>query len=77
MVAMADHDHSVGELECQLEMLSNQTLMLLQDSEGPRDTLDWRCGKDWITAHYHVRCPTEVLSIKGQTRQTSHGWHGF
>lgn len=69
VVAVADHDHSVGELERQLEMLSSRAqkeLVLLhrEDSPGPRDTLDWLSRRDWITAHYHVRCPADVLSPK-------------
>lgn len=71
VVAVADHDHSVGELERQLEMLSSRAqkeLVLLhrEDSPGPRDTLDWLSRRNWITAHYHVRCPADVLSRKTQ-----------
>lgn len=71
VVAVADQGPAVRELERQVEKLSSRAqkeLVLLHrehgSESGPRDTVEWLGQRNWITAHYHIRCSREVFASK-------------
>ncbi|XP_046368567.2 patatin-like phospholipase domain-containing protein 7 isoform X1 [Haliotis rufescens] len=69
IVAQADHDHTVGTVEKELEGIAiraQKELVLLhrEDAETPRRTADWLNARDWCSHHHHIRCPPRVFSKK-------------
>ncbi|XP_064650048.1 patatin-like phospholipase domain-containing protein 7 [Lineus longissimus] len=75
IVGRADGDHSVGNVEKQLENIgvrAQKELILLhqEDAEKPdkRMTVLWLNARGWCSSHHHIRCPKRVFSRKSQEK---------
>lgn len=66
IVALADQEPSVGQVEKQLERLSIRTqkelILLHKDStEKPKNTVKWLNIRSWCSSHHHIRCPKRMF----------------
>ena len=73
IVALAEHEPSVGFVEKQLEHLAIRTqkeLILLhrQDAEKPKDTVKWLNIRSWCSSHHHIRCPKRMFALKSPSK---------
>uniref|UniRef100_T2MAW3 lysophospholipase n=1 Tax=Hydra vulgaris TaxID=6087 RepID=T2MAW3_HYDVU len=71
IVGRVDEDPQVGKLEEQLERMTlvraQKDLILLHDEESfvqPTNTLEWLNAREWVSAHYHIRCPKKIFKRK-------------
>ena len=78
ILAVADQDPKVGEIEKQVDRVgvrAQKELVLLyrpidpnSKSEGthnpPRNTAVWLNNRDWVTMHHHIRCKNRIFSRK-------------
>ncbi|CAG2107703.1 unnamed protein product, partial [Medioppia subpectinata] len=67
MIALADQEPSVGDVEKQLEHLAVRTqkeLVLLHkpDSLKPKNTVLWLNMRSWCSSHHHIRCPKRMFT---------------
>ncbi|CAG2166134.1 unnamed protein product [Oppiella nova] len=67
MIALADQEPSVGNVEKQLEHLAVRTqkeLVLLHkpDSLKPQNTVLWLNMRSWCSSHHHIRCPKRMFT---------------
>ncbi|KAG8196154.1 hypothetical protein JTE90_007885 [Oedothorax gibbosus] len=73
IVALADHEPAVGEMEKELEHFAVRTqkeLVLLHRDERikPRNTVAWLNMRSWCSSHYHIRCPKRMFTKKSAIR---------
>ncbi|XP_023222958.1 neuropathy target esterase-like [Centruroides sculpturatus] len=73
IVALANQEPTVGELEKQLEHMSIKTqkeLILLHRDDGlkPRNTVQWLNMRSWCSSHHHIRCPKRMFAKKSHTK---------
>lgn len=66
IIALADSEPSVGNVEKQLEHLAIRTqkeLVLLHkpDSLKPQNTVLWLNMRSWCSSHHHIRCPKRMF----------------
>lgn len=75
IVALADNEPTVGEMEKELEHFAVRTqkeLVLLHrdDRIKPRNTVEWLNMRSWCSSHYHIRCPKRMFTKKSPARLT-------
>ncbi|GFY60412.1 neuropathy target esterase sws [Trichonephila inaurata madagascariensis] len=73
IVALADSEPTVGEMEKELEHFAVRTqkeLVLLHrdDRIKPRNTVEWLNMRSWCSSHYHIRCPKRMFTKKSPMR---------
>ncbi|XP_055938535.1 neuropathy target esterase sws-like isoform X2 [Argiope bruennichi] len=73
IVALADAEPTVGEMEKELEHFAVRTqkeLVLLHrdDRIKPRKTVEWLNMRSWCSSHYHIRCPKRMFTKKSPMR---------
>ncbi|XP_054724665.1 neuropathy target esterase sws-like isoform X1 [Uloborus diversus] len=73
IVALADDEPAVGEVEKELEHFAVRTqkeLVLLHrdDRIKPRNTVEWLNMRSWCSSHYHIRCPKRMFTKKSPIR---------
>ncbi|XP_041368737.1 patatin-like phospholipase domain-containing protein 7 [Gigantopelta aegis] len=74
IVGLAENEPTVGEIEKQLERIAvraQKELVLLhrQDSDKPRNTVEWLNSRGWCSSHHHIRCPPRVFSKRPVAKQ--------
>lgn len=62
-------DSEVSQLEHDMELVARRTrkeLIFLhtEDTKYPSETAKWLRNRNWINAHYHVKCPRRMFSKK-------------
>ncbi|XP_071037589.1 neuropathy target esterase sws [Parasteatoda tepidariorum] len=69
IVALADHEPEIGDMEKELEHFAIRTqkeLVLLHrdDRIKPRNTVMWLNMRSWCSSHHHIRCSKRMFSKK-------------
>ena len=81
MLADPKDDNGIKPLERDLEALSRRTrkemiFLHSEDTKYPEGTADWLKGRNWINAHYHIKCPRRMSSRKTKyTKILNNGPH--
>ena len=62
-------DNKVKDLERDIEALSRRTrkemiFLHSEDTKYPEGTAEWLKSRNWINAHYHIKCPRRMSSRK-------------
>ena len=69
IVALADKEPFVGQIEKKLETIAVRTqkeLILLHKEGGdkPKNTVEWLNVRSWCSSHHHIQCPARIFSKK-------------
>ncbi|KAL3171621.1 hypothetical protein MRX96_013813 [Rhipicephalus microplus] len=75
IVALADQEPLVGQLEKQAESIAQRTqkeLVLLhrEGADKPRNTVAWLNMRSWCSSHHHIRCPKRMFMRHSPSRIT-------
>merc|ERR1712018_533532 len=62
-------DNKVKDLERYIEALSRRTrkemiFLHSEDTKYPEGTAEWLKSRNWVNAHYHIKCPRRMSSRK-------------
>ncbi|XP_077504484.1 patatin like phospholipase domain containing sws isoform X4 [Amblyomma americanum] len=73
IVALADQEPLVGQLEKQAESIAQRTqkeLVLLhrEGADKPRNTVAWLNMRSWCSSHHHIRCPKRMFMRHSPSR---------
>lgn len=73
IVALADQEPLVGQLEKQAESIAQRTqkeLVLLhrEGADKPRSTVAWLNMRSWCSSHHHIRCPKRMFMRHSPSR---------
>ncbi|XP_075547772.1 neuropathy target esterase sws-like isoform X7 [Dermacentor variabilis] len=73
IVALADQEPLVGQLEKQAENIAQRTqkeLVLLHrdGADKPRNTVAWLNMRSWCSSHHHIRCPKRMFMRHSPSR---------
>ncbi|XP_040062016.1 neuropathy target esterase sws [Ixodes scapularis] len=73
IVALADQEPLVGQLEKQAESIAHRTqkeLVLLhrEGADKPRNTVAWLNMRSWCSSHHHMRCPKRMFTRRSPSR---------
>ncbi len=64
------------QIEKELENIAvraKKELVLLhkEDTQSPRNTVEWLNARGWLSSHHHIRCPKRVLKYRSPAKTVS------